>query len=318
MTWKISAPLVAIVVYLAPSYFTFFAKFFLATLAAYLPFYFDGAALYGRRYNASVGVSPVCKWIWVKGLGLPLSECRWNPDDFKDKDARFIFGSHPHGVGSVHHVGPMMAPACCEPGKGFGDLSPLTTRRDLAASAIFRIPLFRELALLAGAVDADRKVARRMLTEGKSLGILVGGEREQLLSRRGEHCAFVSERKGFLKLALSFGVPVVPCYCFGETDLYDQSTVLMGLRLKLVKAFGVAITIARGRSWIFPWLPYRVKLIHCVGKPVWLKGLELAPIAEPTKEQIDSLHGLYIKGLLELFDAQKEAAGYPNATLTIA
>jgi hypothetical protein len=38
---------------------------------------------------------------------------------------------------------------------------------------LFRIPLFRELALWAGSVDAGKAVASRMLREGKSLGILV-------------------------------------------------------------------------------------------------------------------------------------------------
>ena len=37
----------------------------------------------------------------------------------------------------------------------------------------------------------------------------VGGEREQLLSMRGDHTAFLKHRKGFCKLALKFGAPVV-------------------------------------------------------------------------------------------------------------
>ena len=74
---------------------------------------------------------------------------------------------------------------------------------------LFRIPGFRELALAAGSVDASRPVAKRMLREGKSLGILVGGEREQLMSRHGRQAVFIRTRKGFCKLALEFGVPVV-------------------------------------------------------------------------------------------------------------
>jgi hypothetical protein len=41
-------------------------------------------------------------------------------------------------------------------------------------------------ALRAGAVDADRAVAARMLSEGYSVGVLVGGEQEQLLAQPGE------------------------------------------------------------------------------------------------------------------------------------
>jgi hypothetical protein len=67
-------------------------------------------------------------------LGLPLGEVRWAARDFQDPAARYVFASHPHGVGSLHHVGLMMCPATCPPGRAFADLSPIATRRDLGAS----------------------------------------------------------------------------------------------------------------------------------------------------------------------------------------
>ena len=192
-------------------------------------------------------------FLWTKVLGLPLGESRWEPKDFAKK--QYIFASHPHGVGSWHHIGPMLLPATCMAGRAFGDLSPVTGggsggRRDLAAGVLFRIPILRDLALAAGAVDASRRVASRLLSgglsrgqgltpggkekeskkEGASLGILVGGEQEQLISQRGNHTAFVLGRKGFVRLALRHGVELVPCYCFGETDLYHQSTALLKQR----------------------------------------------------------------------------------------
>jgi len=75
-----------------------------------------------------------------------------------DPPQQYIFGSHPHGVGSWHHIGTMMCPGACEPGRAFSDLSPVAHRRDLAAAVLFRIPVLRDLALAAGAVDADKKV----------------------------------------------------------------------------------------------------------------------------------------------------------------
>lgn len=201
-------------------------------MLAYLPFYLKGAQYTGRLCRPTLGAHWLWSCIWRHLWGLPLSESRWNKDDFKDPSARYIFGTHPHGVMSLHHMGTMLCPAVCEIGKSFSDLSPISTRRDLAASVLFRIPLLRELALSAGAVDAGRQTASRMLEEGYSLAIVVGGEQEQILSREGEHLVFVGSRKGHIKLALRYGVPLVPCYCFGETDLYFQSRFALGLRRK--------------------------------------------------------------------------------------
>ncbi|KAL1528836.1 hypothetical protein AB1Y20_010159 [Prymnesium parvum] len=283
-----------------------------ALLCAYLPFYLTGAQYTGKWCIPSFTSYRVWRWVWHRFWGLPLSECRWNVDDFSDKSKRYIFGSHPHGVMSLHHIGPMLCPSVCEPGKSFSDLSPISIRRDLAASILFRIPFLRELALLAGAVDADRKVASRLLSEGYSLGIMVGGEQEQILARQGCQLAFVQQRKGHVKLALRFGVSLVPCYCFGETDLYYQSAFAMGLRRWVVKMFGIAITLPIGRNALLPFLPKPVKLFHCVGKPI-----PVPQVAEPTEAQVTHYHELYIAGLRAVFEENKDACGYPNAELMI-
>lgn len=282
-------------------------------LMMYLPLYFNGAPATGRRCNPAVGALGIWRWIWLNIFQLPLSESRWRKEDFSE-DGQYIFGSHPHGVMSVHHIGTMMCPAVCVKGKAFADLSPMRKRRDLAAAVLFRIPLLRELSLLAGAVDADRKVASRMLKKGLSVGVLVGGEQEQLLSQRGEHLAYVKARKGHIKLALRHGVPLVPCYCFGETDLYWQSKLLFGLRRWLVKRLGIALTLPVGRSWLLPLLPKRgVKLVHCVGTPI-----EVPLVDEPTNAQIEQYHAAYVAGLVKVFDENKAACGYPDAQLVLA
>ena len=154
----------------------------LLIVCSYLTLYGNGAHHTGKMCSPSFGEHWIWAWIWRNIIGLPLSESRWDADKF-DKSARYIFCSHPHGVMSLHHIGTMLCPAVSEAGKAFGDLSPISTRRDLAASVLFRIPMLRELALLAGAVDANRRCASRMLAQGLSLAIIVGGEQEQLLAQ---------------------------------------------------------------------------------------------------------------------------------------
>ena len=119
-------------------------------VACYLPLYFNGAPQTGRKCNPSFGSHWIWSFVWRKIIGLPLAESRFRKEDFPDASARFIFGSHPHGVMSLHHIGTMMCPAVCEKGKAFSDLSPIESRRDLAAAILFRIPILREMVRLAG------------------------------------------------------------------------------------------------------------------------------------------------------------------------
>jgi|Transcript_27332 hypothetical protein len=205
----------------------------LVLLSMYMPFYFDGRPLRHDAYNKSIVCWPYWAWFWVNLLGLPQGRVELDEkaaESFKDPKAQRIYSSHPHGVGSLHHMGLMLTPPVCQEGHSFEKISPGATRRDLAASVLFRIPILRELALAAGGVDASRSVVERMLRKGLSIGVLTGGEQEQILSAKGEHTVYIMKRKGIMKLALKHGVPIVPCYCFGETDLYDQSKVALGLR----------------------------------------------------------------------------------------
>lgn len=130
----------------------------LVLISAYLPSCFDGAESDGTRYASWLGKSRFSYLLWTKLLGLPLSEVRWNAKDFQNKDQQYIFASHPHGVASLHHIGSMLLPAVCEPGKTFEEISPVSNRRELAASFVVKCPFYRDLSLTAGAVDADRKV----------------------------------------------------------------------------------------------------------------------------------------------------------------
>ena len=127
-----------------------------------------------------------------------------------------------------------------------------------------------------------------------------------------------------LRLALRFGVPLVPCYAFGEVDTYDTSTFLLPLRLLLVKTLGIAVPLGIGRSPLLPFLPRPVKLVHCVGDPIYPYGErgETAPRDGllpdvPSAAAVEALHAKYVDGLRAVFDKHKSAQGYPHATLKI-
>jgi len=61
-----------------------------------------------------------------------------------------------------------------------------------------------------GCVDASAQTAHYNLRRGRSILIFVGGEKEQLMTVSGQHKVYLSSRKGFVKLALQYGVDLIP------------------------------------------------------------------------------------------------------------
>ena len=83
--------------------------------------------------------------------------------------------------------------------------------------------------------DASRSVCNKILSTGSSLHICTGGEAESLQTRNGSDAAVLEGRKGFVRLALSYGVPMVPVYGIGNNELYRTYNLFRGLRFSLAK-----------------------------------------------------------------------------------
>ena len=294
----------------------FFMKIFGILAGLYLPYYFDYTEYtHGVRYwhaaaNSIHGAILKC-FHWI---GLSPRVRLTEPKAYKDY-SQLIFASHPHGVMSFHHA------LLYLPLQGAEELIkaiPLQCRRALRARSLFSIPIFRDLVLMFGAVDASARVASKCLQEGYSLTILPGGEHEQLLAEKDHHVIYVRMRKGFCRLGVKHNVPIVPAYCFGETSTYTTSQFLMEQRKWLAKKFFIALPIAWGNTWWNPLAPCRTSLIHCVGRPI------VPPIADPSlcpdddfRRRVDIMHSQYIEAIQEIFDTNKSACGCPDAKLII-
>lgn len=152
-----------------------------------------------------------------------------------------------------------------------------------------------------------------MLTSGKSIVILVGGIAEQMLAERGDHTIYVKKRKGHIRLALEYGIPIVPGYAFGENDLYTHSGLWLSFRRAVAKRFSFAILIGHGDSKWLPFFPHEGVAINQVfGKPI-----EVERKLDPATEDIEKLHDKYVSELVRLFDTYKEKYGYKDATIKI-
>jgi hypothetical protein len=85
----------------------------------------------------------------------------------------------------------------------------------VVASATLRIPVLRHVILWLGGVDAHKAAVTRCLDQGESLAVAPGGIAEMFwgFPRPGcgpdEEYALLRGRKGFVRLALEHGLPLV-------------------------------------------------------------------------------------------------------------
>lgn len=136
----------------------------------------------------------------------------------------------------------------------------------------FRFPLIRELFLFWGMISTEARsiasllgasndpLAPMNLRDGhtaNAVAIVVGGAEEAFHGWPRNYSVVLRHRKGFVRMALRFGCPIVPAISFNEVDLYDQMVATPESRVR------------RLQHWLKTWL--RVALIWPLGHSRWLR-----------------------------------------------
>lgn len=229
---------------------------------------------------------------WASHLNyFPISVV-FDDVDKIDASKQYIIGVHPHGI----HCWPLNIFAL--PTSSFNERFSGMKLTGAAATIIFKIPVVRELFLAMGYRDASRKVCQRVLETGSSLYICTGGEAESLATTNGEDAVVLEGRYGFVRLALSYGCPLIPVFGVGNNELYTTYQPFREFRRHLAKSFHVALPIFHGR-WFSP-LPYRRPLKVLIGSPIEVpqptdRG------ARPSDEKVKEYHAKYVAALSELY-----------------
>ncbi|SCU95508.1 LAME_0F12420g1_1 [Lachancea meyersii CBS 8951] len=228
---------------------------------------------------------------------------------------RYIFGYHPHGVGALGAFG-----AFATEGANFSQMYPGIRMCLMTLINQFQIPFYRDYLLALGITAVSKKNALRVLQCDHSICIVVGGAQEALMSKIGSADLVLKKRKGFIKLALETGnVSLVPCFAFGETDCYnilqtDEKSYLRRLQLWVKRSYGFTIPFffARGLfNYDFGLIPFRRPINVVTGAPIHVKEKH----ENPTVEEIDHYHKLYIEELERIFFSNRKKFGYENQEL---
>ncbi|MCC6749080.1 MAG: 1-acyl-sn-glycerol-3-phosphate acyltransferase [Deltaproteobacteria bacterium] len=114
----------------------------------------------------------------------------------------------------------------------------------LAHELVMELPLLREIARTLGAVRANHDNARRLLAAGHKTLVYPGGDVEAMRPFRHRHRLVFDGRRGYMRLAIATGVPVVPVVAAGS---HSSFLILDDLRW-LSRALG-ADRVLRFKVW---------------------------------------------------------------------
>ncbi|XP_065531098.1 2-acylglycerol O-acyltransferase 1 isoform X4 [Lathamus discolor] len=224
----------------------------------------------------------------------------------------YLFGFHPHGVLVAGAFGNFCTSS------SFSSLFPGITPYLHIMPIWFGCPFFREYIMSAGMVSASKESVSYVLNNkegGHASIIVIGGAEESLNARPGSLTLSILKRKGFIKMALKHGAHLVPVFSFGENELFKQvanpkGSWLRNVQEKLQKIMGFALPLFHARGifqYSFGLIPYRQPINTVVGSPIPVKQN-----LNPTTEEIEQLHALYLQKLRKLFEEHKGTYGIPE------
>jgi hypothetical protein len=236
-----------------------------------------------------------------------------------EKDGTYMFCFAPHGALAVCRG------ATC--GSVWKQMFPGVHGRWASFGAAFFIPGVREFSLFSGAIDASKRVLKAALGRGESVFIIPGGSQELMLTdgKSTDTKLVLKNRKGFAKLAIESGVPIVPVFCFGEKWVHDLASPPEPIRSMFYNATKMVPMTIVGRWGTFQGRVLRADGVTptsvgwVFGEPIKVTKMDPAT-ADPAafSTHLDEVHERYMRAQHAIFDEHKERFGYSkDETLTM-
>ena len=161
--------------------------------------------------------------------------------------------------------------------------------RSLVDRLFYKVPKLGPIMERLGCVIGTANNARALLENGATVYIAPGGMQESLRPSKDRYQIRWNKRKGFAKLAIETGTPVILAACPKADDLYD---VYENKLTKWVyKNFRMPVFMAKGFG-LTP-IPKPIKLRHFLSKPIYPP--KKSNNANELEKQVNSFHAQLIQ-----------------------
>jgi 1-acyl-sn-glycerol-3-phosphate acyltransferase len=187
----------------------------------------------------------------------------------------------------------------------------------LMTSAVFKIPFMKQVYTWVGGDSVDKHTFRKRLQDRKSLVFCPGGVQEILFIDPNEPTdlvLFLKSRKGFIKLALETGSPIVPVFSFHLDGSYKYFLPRGKFVESLARTIGFLPLFFWGRFCIPFGIPYPKKISVVLGPPIDIPQVNEKDINPAI---VDKYHDIFIQEITALFERHKFEEGYGHRTLKI-
>jgi len=223
-----------------------------------------------------------------------------------DSNKQYIFGYHPHGTYSFG-----LFCSCFPKISGWDKSFPGIKCVIAVANSLLCIPILCTIFGWLGFLPASKSSIEYALNEGYSIVLVPGGIAEMIEgSTIDKEFVFLHERKGFIRLAITKGLELVPIYGFGENDTFIRYKFWKKFRSLLSRKLRITIQLFRGR-W-FTLVPFNNPINVVVGTPI-----KVFQNSNPSEEEVDQVLKAYIEGLQKLFEEHKHKVGYEKKQLVV-
>ena len=278
------------------------------------------AACYGRLLLA-LALLAMIAWlcVWIPSPRIGAKHNHIVRAIYRYFSFRICFSPHSKYTADRPYIH-VCAPHALFPIGGFlWQLSPYKTSRyhgrAAVASAVTRLPLWRQLFYLLGTVPADRNTMASLLARGYSTGVAIDGIAGIFADAARPHSSpavVMKSRKGIVRLAIQHGTPLVPVYSFVSRRPLRNWLGASGEWIS--RCLKISLVLPYGRFGPgLPPVPRRAVITTVVGDPV-----EVGPAcASPSEEVVNAIHAQLCDAMVAVFDVHKEAVGWGGRTLEL-
>lgn len=243
---------------------------------------------------------------WASDKAVDYFHCMNVVEDKEklDKVGHAIYALEPH------HVLPLSIVAFQKELAGF-NMGPSV---GCITGICFKVPLMRHVYTWMNAWSVDKKDIIRMLDVGISPVLCPGGVQEVLLMESDDECVlYLKRRVGFIKLAMQYGIPVVPIFTFGLQESFSYWVPKNAFINWFGRKFGAVPMVFFG-VFNLPLGPAKPSnYVNVVGNPIAVPKID-----NPTSEDLVKYQQLYIDEISRIYHEYQDQYGMKGIRLRVA